>query len=262
MFSHAPPGYTCFVRDCALPRVAAAHLNLASIMLLNTKTIIGHKLSTTDGEIGHVHDFYFDSKTWAVRHVVACIGTWLKERKVLLPPYAFNLFDETGRVLPVKLTRHQIEDSPSFNRHRPVSHQCVADFYRDHDWPAHWQGRRLWGVTNPPFGLPESSLARVDPGEYGPSDDANLHSTQTVTNYQIEALDGVIGRVSGFMLDDRTWAVRQVVVEAGHWYAGREIFISPCKVERISYPDSRVYVNHTKDELRHAGEQGVARAAA
>jgi hypothetical protein len=262
MFFHGPPGYAGLVGIRALRRLTAAHLNLGEIMLLNTKTIIGHKLSTTDGEFGHVRDFYFDSKTWAVRHVVASIGTWLKERKVLLPPQAFYLFDATGRVLPVNLTQHQIEDCPSFNQHRPVSHQCVADFYRHHDWPAHWQGRRLWGVTDPPFGLPAQSLDDASPGEYGPSDDANLHSTQTVTNYLIEALDGAIGRISGFMLDDRTWAVRHVVVEAGHWYAGREIFISPCQVDRISYPESKVYVKHTKDDLKHAGELDVARTAA
>jgi hypothetical protein len=44
-------------------------------MFLDTKTIIGRKLSAIDGEIGHVTDFYFDDKTWAVRYVVAETGT-------------------------------------------------------------------------------------------------------------------------------------------------------------------------------------------
>jgi hypothetical protein len=56
--------------------------------------------------------------------------------------------------------------------------------------------------------------------------------------------------------------VRDVVVETGHWYAGKEILISPCKVDRISYEDSKVYVNLTKSDLEHTGKNEVVQAVA
>ena len=117
-------------------------------MILNTKTIIGHKLSAIDGDIGHVRDFYIDDKTWAVRYVVAETGTWLTGRKVLLSPYAFvRFFDTVGKVLPVNLTRQQIENSPSIELHRPVSRQFEENYYRYYGWPAYWQGEQMWGMT-------------------------------------------------------------------------------------------------------------------
>ena len=47
-------------------------------MLQNIQQRYGEKLRATDGEIGHVRDFYFDDKTWTVRYLVADTGGWLK----------------------------------------------------------------------------------------------------------------------------------------------------------------------------------------
>ena len=232
-------------------------------MILNTKTIIGHKLSAIDGDIGHVRDFYIDDKTWAVRYVVAETGTWLTGRKVLLSPYAFvRFFDTVGKVLPVNLTRQQIENSPSIELHRPVSRQFEENYYRYYGWPAYWQGEQMWGMTDIPVDTPAATFDGAGLYEYDRWDDIHLRSTQTVAGYQIEALDGTIGTVSGFMIDDHTWAVRDVVVETGHWYAGKEILIAPHMVDRISYEESKVYVKLTKSDIEHTGKNEVARAVA
>lgn len=39
-------------------------------MLQSIKQLFGNKLGTADGEIGHVKDFYFDDKSWAICYVV------------------------------------------------------------------------------------------------------------------------------------------------------------------------------------------------
>jgi len=66
--------------------------------------------------------------------------------------------------------------------------------------------------------------------------------------------------VSGFLVDDKNWAIHKLVVETGHWYSGKEILISPSKVERISYEESTVYVNLSKADLQRSGENEVAKA--
>lgn len=72
--------------------------------------------------------------------------------------------------------------------------------------------------------------------------------------YEIQSVDGVIGRVSGFMVDRKSWAIRQLVVETGHWYAGKEVRIVPANVTRISYEDSKVSVNLTKEDIQATAE--------
>ena len=58
-------------------------------MLQSIKHLYGDKLGASDGEIGHVKDFYFDDQNWAVRYLVAETGSWLAGRQVLISPHAF-----------------------------------------------------------------------------------------------------------------------------------------------------------------------------
>jgi len=53
----------------------------------------------------------------------------------------------------------------------------------------------------------------------------------------------MIGHVSNFLIDDMSWAIREIVVETGHWYSGKEMLISPDKIESISYEESKVFLN-------------------
>jgi hypothetical protein len=46
-------------------------------MLLSLRPLYGKKLGASDGDIGHVKDFYFNDQQWAIRYVVADTGSWL-----------------------------------------------------------------------------------------------------------------------------------------------------------------------------------------
>jgi hypothetical protein len=231
-------------------------------MFTNLKSIIGHKLAAMDGDIGQVQDCYFDDKTWAVRYLVAATGNWLTGRQVLLSPYAFGDFDHAGKVLPVKLTRRQIENCPPIDRHRPVSRQYEDNYHRYFGWPPYWQGDRLWGLTDAPAVTPASPADQPSVPEYDQWDDIHLRSTQELKGYQLHALDGPIGAVSSSIVDDERWALRDLVVETGHWYSGREVLIATDKIDRISYAESQVFVNLTKDDIQRTGENEVVHAYA
>ena len=72
----------------------------------------------------------------------------------------------------------------------------------------------------------------------------------------------MIGHVSGFLVDEMTWAIRELAVEAGHWYSGREILISPDQSELILYEESKVFVNLTKADIQRTAENQVVHAGA
>ena len=65
-------------------------------------------------------------------------------------------------------------------------------------------------------------------------DDPHLQSTKALTGYEIEALDGAIGHVSDFLVDEKIWVIQYLLVETGHWYAGKEILISTDWLTRIN----------------------------
>jgi hypothetical protein len=230
-------------------------------MLLKTSELYGHKLAASDGQIGQVQDFYFDDKTWVIRYLVADTGSWLTGRLVLISPHAFGKLDQATKTLHVKLHKKQIQDSPSPESHKPVSRQYEVEYYRYYGWPAYWDGGGMWGLGGYPVLIPPSK-EEMDGHLHHHRDDKHLQSTKAVTGYQIQTVDGTIGHVSGLLVDDRSWAVHELVVETGHWYSGKEILIATGKVESISYEDSTVFVNLTKADIQQTAENDVVQAGA
>src|SRR5438552_12464650 len=96
------------------------------VMLRSLMQLYGKKLGASDGDIGHVKDFYFNDQQWAIRYVVADTGSWLSGRLVLISPHAFGNLHQNGDCLLVNLTRQQIEHSPAIESHKPVSLQYQA----------------------------------------------------------------------------------------------------------------------------------------
>jgi len=231
-------------------------------MLKNINELYATKLAAMDGDIGHVKDFYFDDKTWVIRYLVADTGSWLTGRLVLVSPHAFGKLDGFAKTLHLKLHKKQIENSPSIESHRPVSRQYEVEYYRYYGWPAYWDGGAMWGLGGYPMVLPPSQEEMAAQPQYHHRDDKHLQSTRAVTGFHIEATDGIIGHVSGFLVNERSWAIRNLVVETGHLFSGKEILISPAKVERISYEDSKVCVKLTKSDIEHTAESGLVKAVA
>ena len=200
-------------------------------------------MRASGGEIGHVRDFYFDDKNWTVRYVVADTGGWLAARQVLISRHALGHLYPNGKVLLVNLTRQQIEESPSIDEHKPVSRQHEEKFHRHYGYPYYAESWPLWGLAQYPVVIPPppppitANQHRVD---------SHLRSARVVQSYNVEASDGIIGEIADFLIDGRTWVLREIVVETGHWYSGKAISIPTDKVSRISYDESTVYVDSTK----------------
>jgi hypothetical protein len=57
------------------------------------------------------------------------------------------------------------------------------------------------------------------------------------------------------MMDDQSWAIRQLVIKTGHRFSGKEVQILTSTVDRISYDESTVFVNLSTEAI----EQNPAR---
>ena len=238
------------------PHGARTLLDYSYSMFQSIKQLYGIKLGASDGDIGHVKDCYFDDQIWAVRYVVADTGSWLPGRQVLISPHAFGSLEQAGKVLRVNLTRKQIEDSPSIESHKPVSRQFEEEYHRYYGWPYYWQGDGLWGMSGfPILELPAKPLPSEPATASGPQPeraDTHLRSTQAVNGYHLQASDGMIGHVCDYMMNDESWAIGQLVVETGHRFSGNEVLIPVSKVDRISWDESKVFVNLTKEAILQA----------
>jgi hypothetical protein len=165
-------------------------------------------------------------------------GTWLKDRKVLLHPSAIEKADIPAGALLVRLTRDQVEKSPSIATDEPVSLQMEYSLYGYYGVDPLWGGGYYGGnAIARPMAAPHFDAAEVAAGlrgTHGPGD-KHLRSLAEVTGYNIHASDGEIGHVEGFLIDDEGWDIRYLVANTRNWWFGRHVLLSPASVRAIEW---------------------------
>ncbi len=75
-----------------------------------------------------------------------------------------------------------------------------------------------------------------------------------MSGYHIQAEDGEIGHVEDFVIDDETWAIRYLIVDTRNWWPGNKVLISPKWIERVSWDESKVFVNLSRETIKQAPE--------
>ncbi len=220
-------------------------------MLYTANNMLAYKLNGSDGEVGIVKDFYFDDHHWAVRYLVADTQRWLPDRLVLISPHAVTAVNTDDRHISLELTKKQIEDSPPWSSDKPVSSQFEEAYYGYYGWPNYWSGPLMWGPYSY-ISRDRESLRGVNTG--GKAWDPHLRSISTVIGYDIQASDGEIGHVEDFVLDDETWAIRYLVIDTRNWLPGRKVLISPKWLERVSWSESKVFVNLLRETIKQSPE--------
>ena len=230
-------------------------------MKRNINSLIGYAIGATDGEIGKVKEFYFDDLTWTVRYLVIETGNWLNSRKVLLSPQALLTPDWKNEVFPINLTKEKIKNSPNIDTEKPVSRQHEIEMYEYYPWTSYWGGG-IWaggmGISgvmiqdhHPLAGAvkSENSIDTKDTDE-----DSHLRSTHNVTGYTKHAIDGKIGDVEDFIVDDTSWKLDFLIVDTGHWFPGKKALILPELVKEIKWDNSEVIINVSETDVKNSPE--------
>jgi uncharacterized protein YrrD len=227
-------------------------------VLRKAKDLVGYAIHATDGNIGAVTDLYFDDERWAVRYLVVDTGGWLTGRKVLISPRAFGELEWSAKVLPVSLTKSQVENSPDIDTNKPVSRQHEAAHLGYYEYPFYWGGSGLWGMGEYPGDLSsqtaiEAELRANEPASpVTASDDSHLQSFNAVMGYHIHATDGEIGHVDDMLIDDRSWAIRDLVVDTSNWWGGHKVLIEPGSITSVTWSSAEVKVSLSRADVQKA----------
>lgn len=236
-------------------------------MLRNIQEIEHYTIRATDGAIGKVKDLYFDDDAWVIRYFVVDAGSWLSDRKVLISPISVHRPDWRHYTLPVSLTMEQVRHSPDIDTDRPVSRQHEETVLGYYGYPGYWGDVGLWGPGLYPYGLvpgyagdgadkleSRQALEAHLRDERGcrRNDDPHLRSCNAVAGYRIHATDGEIGHVSGFLVDEETWAVRYLVIDTSNWWIGHKTLIAPPWIKGVHWADRTVWVDVSRDAIKDA----------
>lgn len=215
-------------------------------MLRSIEELYGYSVHAADGEVGKVHEFYFDDEFWTIRYLVVDTGVWLPGRRVLLSPVALGQPNWGSHIFPVRLTKQEVEDSPPVGTEQPVSQQLQVDLHQYYGWPHYWGGT---GMGVPYLVIPpEPTEDETEPG------DPHLRSSREVTGYHIHATDGEIGHVEDFIVQDTGWVIRYMVIDTRNWWPGKKVLVATDWIDEINWVERLAYVNMTRNNIKDSPE--------
>ncbi len=195
-------------------------------MLENTRELKGLEMRATDGVLGIVDQFYFDDNSWTIRYLTVETGGEMSIHRVLISPVSIRHVDWRNRFVEVDLTKTQVANSPTVETHQPISRQreeAHSDYY---GYP------RYWASPN--------------------ADASHLRSKEEVVGYHIDATDGEIGHVDGFLVNDEDWSLRYMEVATLNWWPGKKVLLPPTWIEGVRWEDSKVLAGVTREAIRTA----------
>jgi sporulation protein YlmC with PRC-barrel domain len=229
-------------------------------MLRHAKELEDYALKARDGKIGHVHDFIFDDSQWTVRYLVVATGPGLEPRKVLVSPAAVSRTEWDERLISVNLTQDQVRQSPPLDPERSLSREQEALLAQYYNWPVYWGAP---GFPDMGLGLPVPLVPILTPAaERSPEpatgaaeaiavqEEQRTHRIRVVTDYAIAATDGEIGHVADFLIDDRSWDIRYLIVDTRNWWPGKKVIVAPQWIRAVGWDEGRVHVSLTRQAIK------------
>jgi uncharacterized protein YrrD len=230
-------------------------------MLHSIQKLEGIRIIAAHEHVGTVEEVYFDDEQWVVRYLVIDTGGWMGRRRALISPYAVQSIDWQRSTILVKLTHAQVESSPGIDTAKPVSRQQEAAYHHYYGYPPYWQSTMPWTWVAMPVTAPpdlqireEEEEARRQADARLASNDHHLRSSRVVLGYRIEASDDWVGHVADFLFDEKTWAMRYLMVDTRHWLHGKRVLISPQWTRAINWSERSLTAALKRREIEQSPE--------
>ena len=79
-----------------------------------------------------------------------------------------------------------------------------------------------------------------------------LHKFSKVKGFHIHAVDGEIGHVDDFLLDESTWGLRYLVVDTSNWIGGKQVLVAPQVIAGLDPERERIDVTLTRTQIEQS----------
>ncbi len=246
-------------------------------MIRPATALYGYQLLASDGAVGEINDFLFDDDCWKLRYFVVDAGRWLAERHVIIAPEAVQRPEWDAQRLPTPLSKEQVRQSPQFDPTQPLTTEVERQLRQHYGWsdyalpagstqrlpirPATDQSTEaVTPAVIPGAGADAEMVAAARGAQEAQEvrDRPQLRSAREVIGYHVQASDGDVGHVEDLLIDDTTWEIRFIVVDTRNWWPGKKVVLSPQSIANISWPESHVVVNLTRDDIQNARQYDPA----
>jgi len=222
-------------------------------MLRSLRELIGCMLVAKDGEIGRCKDFLFDDQNWVIRYLVADTRKWLRGRKVLVSPLSVDSSDWKTQILSFRVLRDQLRRSPSLDEEAPVSRPYEMTLFDYYGWPYYWSdhARRAGPKL---LVLCLKAHRKVMDRESESEKACNLYSVKEVKGFEVHGIDGRLGNVVNFIMDDDTWALRYLLLDTSYLLPGKMVLLDMVSVKSINLAAMDIQMEASTDVVDNKPE--------
>lgn len=107
--------------------------------LRSGENVKSYEIHASDGSIGHVKDFIFDTESWAIRYLVVDTSNWwLGGSKVLIGVHWIEYISWNEMAVHLKLTREQIKASPPYDESALVERDYEERLHDTYGRSGYW----------------------------------------------------------------------------------------------------------------------------
>lgn len=230
-------------------------------MKRSLKELKGYSIQAIDGEKGKVKNFLFDDETWIIRYLEADLGSFFKEKRVLIPRQYLGEPHWEDQFFPVELTVKRIEESPDVDFDMPVSREYEKELTEHYDLQPYWPANLAAYSGQPSMLNPDNPIAfpryAVDEEEI----DTNLRSFQEIRGYYIEAKDEKFGHIHDVIIDDENWQLLYVIIDTKNMVPWSKKVMLPIElIEEITFVEKGAKINLTRETIKNAPEYNPSEA--
>ncbi|RDV24455.1 PRC-barrel domain containing protein [Alteromonas aestuariivivens] len=220
-------------------------------MMITYRQLDHCAIHATDGDIGGCRDVLFDDQDFVVRYLVADTNTWLPlSRKVVLSPISITELNKEEHKVHVAMTRQELKDSPSIEEHKPVSREYEEMLFKYFGYGYYWIGPGAWGDFAHPTELVDAELDKSREQSEPQKPENHMRSCSEIIGYDLATLDGEIGHISDFLVEESGWQIKALVVDTHNWLpGGKKLLLMPADILSFDWSTHKVNVNLAREAL-------------
>lgn len=229
---------------------------------IDTQDLKNYTIQASDGDIGSVSEFYFDEEHFYLRYLVVNTENFLFRNLVLVSPISFTNINFEEKIIKLKITKKELEDSPGLDSVDVISRKYEKDYNNHFAWPYYWSAENSASAIGP-YGMPwgyYNQLGRAPrrTGEVNSdlvrnTDDSNLRSSREVRSYSVKGIGNEeFGHIQGFILDPNTLALKFVIIDTIHFLPSKHVLLRPEWIEEISWESKTVEFSFSKELIKSA----------
>jgi hypothetical protein len=223
-------------------------------MLRQIRELGTYRLHATDGDIGHLEQFYFDDLDWKIRYFVVDIGTWLHGKRVLMSPSAIIGVDAPTKTINAAFTKLQVLESDDVGTHKPEGLEQPHDYSLYLGWPYYLRLNALNDSDKGPVPgrAHDPEKGKTSEHSFRQVYDEHLRSSKVVSRYHVMAVDGEIGQIEDGIVDDQTWTIQYLVSTVRNWWSSKKVLLPTEWIFCVNAAESNVYVSLTQNSIATA----------